>query len=228
MRFFCLKLTPTLFCLDRISQKPIRQMLTELLRPGYYYANVGFTLAELLIALAILGVIATFTIPKIISAQQNGASNAKAKETTAMVSGAFQQYLMNNTLSASTTSGAITPYINYVSVHTAGLIDDTPGSTSRDCSDTTNFICLKLHNGGVLWFEKTTSFSGTSTTNALFYMFDPDSTYSGSASDGPGKSLGFFLYYNGRMTSQAKLVPGTASSAFTWSTTYPDPSWFSW
>ncbi len=39
----------------------------------------GFTLAELLMALAILGVIATFTIPKILGAQQSSSSNAKAK-----------------------------------------------------------------------------------------------------------------------------------------------------
>lgn len=40
----------------------------------------GFTLAELLIALAILGVIATFTIPKILTTQQNSKYNAMAKE----------------------------------------------------------------------------------------------------------------------------------------------------
>lgn len=41
----------------------------------------GFTLAELLIALTILGVIATFTIPKILTAQQASTYNAIAKET---------------------------------------------------------------------------------------------------------------------------------------------------
>lgn len=45
--------------------------------------NRGFTLAELLIALAILGVIAAFSIPKVLSAQQNQTYNAIAKEAAA-------------------------------------------------------------------------------------------------------------------------------------------------
>jgi prepilin-type N-terminal cleavage/methylation domain-containing protein len=45
----------------------------------------GFTLAELLIALAILGVIATFTIPKVLQSQQNGQKIAIFKETIAAI-----------------------------------------------------------------------------------------------------------------------------------------------
>jgi type II secretory pathway pseudopilin PulG len=45
-----------------------------------------FTLAELLIAVAILGEIATFTIPKIISSQQNGQRKMVFKETLATIS----------------------------------------------------------------------------------------------------------------------------------------------
>lgn len=58
---------------------------------------LGFTLAELLISLAILGVIATFTIPKIIKAQQDAKFNAIAKEAATMVTGAYQQYQSQNT-----------------------------------------------------------------------------------------------------------------------------------
>lgn len=45
-------------------------------QPGYF----GFTLAELLIALGILGVIATFTIPKILSAQQDSKTKPSPKK----------------------------------------------------------------------------------------------------------------------------------------------------
>ncbi len=43
----------------------------------------GFTLAELLVSLLILGEIATFTIPKILASQQNGMKKAILKETIA-------------------------------------------------------------------------------------------------------------------------------------------------
>ena len=48
----------------------------------------GFTLAELLIALGILGVIATFTIPKVLQTNQNAQWQATGKEAIAMISGA--------------------------------------------------------------------------------------------------------------------------------------------
>ena len=70
--------------------------------------STGFTLAELLIALAILGVIATFTIPKILTSQANSQRNAIAKEVMSMISGAHQQLKSNNALSTSTTMGALT------------------------------------------------------------------------------------------------------------------------
>ena len=45
----------------------------------------GFTLSELLIALGILGVIATFTIPKILNSQANSQKTAVFKEAIATV-----------------------------------------------------------------------------------------------------------------------------------------------
>ena len=44
---------------------------------------VGFTLAELLVAIGILGVIATFTIPKVLQAQQVDHRKNVFKETYA-------------------------------------------------------------------------------------------------------------------------------------------------
>ncbi|HEY9745532.1 MAG TPA: prepilin-type N-terminal cleavage/methylation domain-containing protein [Oculatellaceae cyanobacterium] len=49
----------------------------------------GFTLAELLIALSILGLIATFTIPKVLVAQQDMTYRANAKDVAAAISAAY-------------------------------------------------------------------------------------------------------------------------------------------
>lgn len=54
---------------------------------GFWHAhNKAFTLAELLIALSILGVIAIFTIPKLLQNQQDSRRIAVFKETLATIS----------------------------------------------------------------------------------------------------------------------------------------------
>ena len=192
--------------------------------------NRGFTLAELLIALTIMAEIATFTIPKVLTASANQGSNAKAREALSMVANAYQAYGMSNKVTAGFRSPNLTPYMNYVNVQTTGLIDDIPNAPSdnRDCANTTQYICLKLYSGAVLWMERPVTFGGTNTTNALIYFVDPDGVPSGSTSDGPGKSVGFLLYFTGRVTSGSNIVPGSASSIVTYGGPWTDPSWFHW
>ena len=63
--------------------------------------NKGFTLAELLIALTILGVIATFTIPKILHSQDNAQRAAVFKETIA----AYSQIVYTGVISGDIVQG---------------------------------------------------------------------------------------------------------------------------
>lgn len=187
--------------------------------------KTAFTLAELLIALAILGVIATFTIPKVLISQQNSTSNAIAKETIAAVSAAYRVYQLERQTSGSTNLTDLTPYLNYVSVDTTSLVDNhETNSTPVDCAST---ICLKLHNGAILYGWSTT-FAGTSATNAIYYYIDPDGVDGGSTT-GPSKALVMFLYYNGKTTNYGNILPGTTSS-YGVHTVCPgcDPTWFSW
>ena len=186
----------------------------------------GFTLAELLIALAILGMIATFTIPKILNSQQNGQKKAAAKEVASMLSGAYSAYQLAQPASTGLKTKDLTPYMNYVRLETANqLIDGTVTEGSLTCNSTSP--CLALHNGGKLYFWDE-SFGGTSAAHAIAVTFDPDGAYSGSTT-GSGKGVEFVLYYNGRLGSYATVMPGTVNSAGPWTTCSScDPDWFDW
>ena len=196
------------------------------LKSGHPYGAKGFTLAELLIALTILGVIATFTIPKILLTQQNQQYNAEAKEAASMIAGAVSVYQLTNGLNSSNTFSDMTPYLNYVLVDTSTTIDDIPGYTSKTCSASNP--CLKLHSGALLRYSAAGSFGGTSTTNALVFFLDPDGTYGGTT-QGPSKAVRFALFYtNTRLTSIAYLPYTVHSSDDTVVAGLSDPSWFSW
>ncbi|MCE3234384.1 MAG: hypothetical protein K0Q50_564 [Vampirovibrio sp.] len=62
----------------------------------------GFTLAELLICLAILAEIATFTIPKMLYAQQSQQKKAVLKETIGSISGVLMLGLQSGQLDPTT------------------------------------------------------------------------------------------------------------------------------
>jgi prepilin-type N-terminal cleavage/methylation domain-containing protein len=184
--------------------------------------QVGFTLAELLIALAILGVIATFTIPKLITAQQNPQKIASAKETLAMVSAAYQLYTQQNGYSANTTVGMLTPYMNYVSVNTTGQMDDVGTNTGmKDCAS--GHTCLQLHNQGTLFYIPDLSFGGSGTTNAVRIYYDPDSARLTTPSS---KSLLIILFYNGRVSTWGQ-APAFVDSYGTPAGSM-NPVWFNW
>lgn len=186
----------------------------------------GFTLSELLISLALLGVIATFTIPKVLVAQQNASYKAKAKEAAATITAAYDAYRLNNgPVGAGVGIQDLTPYMNFLQVDTSSNVDDIFGFGSWSCGPTAP--CLKFHNGGILRYD-TASFGGQTTLNAVYVHFDPDGVYGGTT-NGPGKSVSFFLYYDGRITDEGNLRPGTTNSVGGFSAN-PSlvPPWFSW
>lgn len=187
----------------------------------------GFTLAELLIALAILGVIATFSIPKILSSQQDGRFNAIAKESAAAISGAYQLYAQNNPVTGSFSLTGLVPYLNYIARDTTSQIDAYPGEGAQDCSA---WHCYRLANGSIIAFDPGQTLGATDDLAVTYFYVDPDGQYSGTT-NGPGKSVAFFIYKNGRITSHIGLTP---NSHDVWGTVYPgadpakDPAWFSW
>jgi len=107
----------------------------------------GFTLAELLLALVILGVIATFTIPKVLQSRQDSQRDAVLKETFSAISSAAYTGVINGTL---TQSGYITYFkqnINTVKTCNDAAADGCwPGSSTAG-SNTSTADGLVLHNG---------------------------------------------------------------------------------
>lgn len=175
----------------------------------FFMRAKGFTLAELLIALAILGVIATFTIPKILSATSSGQNTAVAKEAASMVSGAFSNYTLTYGIATGTTGGAMTSYMNYVSADSSSTIG------ALTCTATA--VCLKLHNGGVLQYSTSMSFGGTAATNGIYFNIDPDGA-------GTAGQATFIQFANGRLTTYTGNG-GAPTSAGTALTTAADPSY---
>ncbi len=184
-------------------------------------------MAELLIALVILGVIAASTIPMLIGMQQNQRYNAMAKEAFSSVAGTWEVMKARGTGSQSTTPGDILRQMNYVTLDTTSNIDDLPGGDSSPCDPI--YFCTRMHNGGILKAVTTGAFAGTNTTNAVFFLFDPDGVY-GGATNGSSKSLKFALYYDGFVTDRGNVRSGTLANGIV----YPGspggwmPVWFSY
>lgn len=184
-------------------------------------ANSGFTLAELLISLAILGVIATFTIPKILSSSTNGQNTAVAKEAASMISGAYSAYTLTNGASASTTGGALTSSFNYVSVDNAtAYAAGAAGSTVlQTCSAA--LPCLKLHNGAILQYDTAQTFGSTVSPSAIYFNLDPDA-------NGTQGRISFVQYANGRLTTGSNATPApTQGVAGTITMQATDPAYLS-
>jgi len=193
--------------------------------------NAGFTLAELLICLVILGEIAAFTIPKIVMSQQNNSYNAKAKETIATIAAAYSTYTVKNGYSTGVGIADLTPYMNYIAVDSVSTIDSYygDGGVTANCGGGSG-ACLKLHNGAYMEYWPAATFSGSAANNGIPILLDPDGKVTDGTSTGSGKSVYLFLYYNGRVVDLGNLVPNTS-----WSTNsnwQPNPAqvppWFSW
>jgi prepilin-type N-terminal cleavage/methylation domain-containing protein len=199
-------------------------------KPCHRRCLSGFTLAELLISLAVLGVIATFTIPKVLQAQKDERYNAIAKEVVGAIEASYDVYRQSNVPGNSTLPSAILPYLNYVASDTGAWTIDRRWDQGTTVTCASTRPCVRFHNGSVLMFGDWASFGGTQATNAVTFYLDPDGkvTIDGAAYT-EGKSVQLVLYINGRITTWESMTPGTTGSNGSFSPSPPqDPPWFHW
>lgn len=193
----------------------------------------GFTLSELLIALAILGIITTFTLPKLLSVQRNQSYNAKAKEAAATLTQALQKYRAYNSFASSTGIGDLTQYINYVAYDSSATeIDDRNTGTTIACN-VSGGRCVRLHNGATIQFWPGDRFGTCTNLHAIAFRIDPDGIVTDGTTNGPGKSVEMFLYCDGKIRDRGNVETGTiltnGGGGYTvGSNTALVPSWFSW
>lgn len=124
--------------------------------------KAGFTLAELLIALGILGVLATFTIPKMISSQQSTQKKAVFQETIATLNEAFVTGCLQNQITEANFGTYMRSRLNAVKLCSNSMADGCWFGTDLVGQSTTPGVIL--HNGAVVaGLDDSVGGSGTDT-----------------------------------------------------------------
>lgn len=197
------------------------------------YKASGFTLFEVLIALAILGLIATFGIPKVLKSTYGSKNTAIFKESVATLSSAYSAYEKINGMGygVSGTRGAeiVIAHVNIVRTITSGSsgggLSVGSGLTSFNCSSTEP--CYELHNGA--WIQAgnagTQGFLGNDTkSNAIQFNLDPDGERQAAG------AVTLYMFYGGRVVTYSDIgaPPSGLGSGGLASVEAIDPDWATW
>ena len=156
----------------------------------------GFTLSELLVSLAVLGLIAAFAIPKVLTAVGESSARAIGRETFGMISEAYQAIRANNNgnVPRSTTAQNLIDTMNYARAGTGG--NGQGGGTNGTTAS------IVLQNAAQVAFDPADSFvSVTAGTNGVIgFTIDPDgSDTSGAADTNANGPITVYLGGDGRI-----------------------------
>lgn len=164
-----------------------------------YTSKNGFTLAEVLITLGIIGVVAALTVPTLVQSYKERTTVAKLKEAFSIISQAQKLAIAENGQPANwnwpeasgkeahaALANMIKPYLK-ISVDCVGKSADY---TLKHCAtgayygDPSTSATLKLQNGTVLAFRMISKSCTTVSANAqniacgqVFVLLEPDNTY---------------------------------------------------
>ena len=105
--------------------------------------NTGFTLTELLVGLGILGLIAAFAVPKVLTASGAALANAKVHKAAQAVVNGYEKWTQENGKNDTITLDQIMTMVQHNGRLTTGIMDDHPNSTDVfNCA--TNTTCYKI------------------------------------------------------------------------------------
>lgn len=167
-----------------------------MLRPGKSVKH-GFSLAEILITLVILGVVAAFSISKTFTPLGKNTVNSKANQMMLRLAAAHQAYKMEGKLVSNTHFTDLIPYFNYVKIDSSTVIDELyTSSASRTCGSG-SWYCLVFHDGSMLMYNDGQKFGGPG--SGIYLYYDPDGKRTDSTTNSAGKSLQFWITYDGRV-----------------------------
>lgn len=191
----------------------------------------GFTLSELLVALTLLGIIASFTIPKVLGTAQQNDYKYRVQMAASMIVGAYTRYRQDNTVTINTKPSDLIPYMNYARLDTSGTVLDDHYTLSGTASTCINASpCVLLHNGARIRFYDPESFGQLAPDYAIIFQVDPDGQLTDNTTNNNGKLTELYLYAtNGRIATRGEITDQTYTS-FTGRSPVPAyvSPWFSW
>ena len=202
----------------------------------------GFSLVEVIIAIAIVAFIAGIAIPGIMTSANNNKRLGVVKQTMSIIGDAFNNKLESNEIDTNAgfeqfmnVGNEGVKYTRYFPGTTTATqvtfsIDPAPNpmimcNTGSPCVGTTNgsLRAFTLKNGAYVIFNTVIRF-GTAANAAIPLVVDPD-----GEAKGDFNTVGLWLYADGRIRTNRTIEPNT--TYFTGATQTvnpsgtPDPAW---
>jgi len=173
----------------------------------------AFTMAELVVGLGLLGLIASMMIPNVMQMQQNnGVAKVQLQTAVQRTSLAFQQYKLDYDPQLTLGLTNLAPYLTQSTLVSTSQTINNWGSNATLTCNSASTLCYTMGDGSTLATHPSYRFGKGNelvlTDRCLPFYVDVDSKYSngGSTSDLNSRSALFFLMYTGRVLPAARLT----------------------